>query len=139
VTEDCTTIRLVRPTYVESGGHLVTSYWAECFMLPILGPTSYLMLRRLNHLIGQGEDGTAPDSPVVDLCELAAVLGVAAPQKRQDLADRALKRLLSFGVVRWESERAEPERVLVVPTRVPSLTQRQIARLPESLQREYVK
>lgn len=93
---------------------------ALVFLTPVLGPTSVLVLHRLSRALRAG-------GPLCwSMTDLAATFGVAVGQ-----LDRTVDRLERFGFARREGFR------LVVRTRVPPLTDRQLDRLPDYLAAAY--
>lgn len=99
---------------------------AELYWLPIIGPTAFLVGRRLAHWL----DGT--EIIVVGLDVLAKMLGVGNGDRVGAALPRAMNRLVGFNLARWQ--RGD----LGLRTTWPPLTARQFDRLPEALQLMYV-
>lgn len=108
---------------VEAIGHDPRSVYVEHFWLGILGPSTTWLLRRL----AAGFDAY-PDGFVLDLEETARALGLAANGGRHSPFARALQRSVQFGM-------AQPHTGgLLVRRKLPPLSQRHVARLPEAVQ-----
>lgn len=108
-------------------GHEPRSGYVERFWLPILGPTTTLLLRRL----AAGFDG-APDGFDLPTLETAAALGLGSRGGRNSPFLRALGRAAKFKIIRLDL----PD-TLAVRRHVPPLTRTQVARLPEALRSEH--
>jgi hypothetical protein len=109
---------------VDHDGHDPRSPYVEQFYVALLGPTLTLLLRRLADALDAWPDGFE-----ADLDELASGLGLATtPGGRHGPFGRALGRAVRFGL-------AQPHPVgLLVRRRLPTLTYRQVAKLPPALQ-----
>lgn len=109
-------------------GHDVRSTYVERFWLPILGPTTTLLLR---HLATTFEDH--PDGFDLPLLDTAAALGLGNKSGRNSPFLRALARASKFKL-------AEPvgHGALAVRRRVAPLTRTQVERLPTPLRDEHV-
>ena len=81
---------------VEARGFAVTSIYTETVLLPILGPSTVLCLRRLGSLAAARPNGTE-----VDTRQLAKDLGVGDALSRNSQITRTLSRLCDFGMARW--------------------------------------
>ncbi len=104
-------------------GHDPRSLYAEQFWLSILGPSASWFLRR----VADGFD-VYPDGFELDLPELAAALGLAWAPGSQSVFARTLARVVQFGAAHPMGTTG-----MLVRRRLPSLTRRQLERLPESL------
>ena len=108
----------------DRGTHDVLGRYSELFVLPILGPTSTWLLRRLV----EGLD-SYPDGYELDLGETAAALGLTYCPGKPGPFTRAVHRCIMFGYAQ-----PVPYGVAVRRT-VPLLAPRQLERLPEHLRR----
>lgn len=107
-------------------GHDPRSGYVEQFWLPVLGPTCLLLVRRLAAELERSPDGFTIDSTI-----WAQELGIGMRGGRHSPFWRALDRACRFGAARRHGDR------LAVRRRLPPLTSRQAARLPESLQQAH--
>ena len=105
-------------------GHHPASSYVELFWLPILGPTSDLLYRRLNALLDP--NGKRIE---IDKRDIGAQLGVAP-----SVARHALIRMVRYGLTRPTSTVAWD-----VKQRAPRVGPGLLARLPEHLQRLHAK
>lgn len=112
---------------VDSLGHDPRSSYVERFWLPILGPSTTLLLRRL-----AAELDHEPDGVEVDLATTARALGLGSQGGRRSAFVRALDRSAQFGL----AQHLGPAR-LAVRRRIPPLTQRQVVRLPKAIQDDH--
>jgi len=110
----------------DSVGHPVEGEYVEHYWLGILGPTATWLLRRFAAAVAAPGRGTD-----IDLRVLAGSLGLAYHPGRPNPFARGVDRLVMFGLVRHVS--AVPVPTFAVRTRVPSLSQRQLSRLPQEL------
>ena len=109
---------------LEAAGHDPRSAYVERFWLPILGPSTVLLLRYLAAALD-----AAPGGFLLDLEETARALGLGVREGPHAPLARALRRAADFAMA------SEPEPGhLAVRRRMPSLSTRQVARLPASLQ-----
>lgn len=118
---------------LEDAGYEVHHPYAERFVLPVIGPTSLLLLRRLNLELAAAE---YPASGVqLSLDELAMAIGLGHSASS---LDRTVMRLERFGLLRTTLHKAitVPEQWLV-RSHVAPITRTQLLRLPESLQLEH--
>ena len=108
----------------DAEGHEARGRYTELFVLPLLGPTATWLLRRL-------VDGLEafPDGYELDLGETAAALGLQHLPERPGPFAKALQRVVMFGYA------APVPYGLAVRSRVQSISARQLARLPQHLQR----
>jgi len=102
------------------------SPYVEQFWLPVLGPSSIWLLRRL----GAGLD-VHPDGHEVDLIELAAELGLGAGSGRHSPLIRTMDRCCRFTLASRAGE------VFRVRRRLPPLTRGQVERLSPTLQHRH--
>ncbi len=109
---------------IDTLGHDPRSWYVEQFWLPIVGPTSTWLLRRIaSHL------DTEPDGFPLNLEETARGLGLGGREGRHSPFQRAVSRCISFKLARPHGPGA-----LAVHRRIPPLTLRQLDKLPPSLQ-----
>lgn len=100
------------------------SPYVEEFWLPVLGPSTLLLVRRL----AAGFD-YSPDGFDLDLDETARSLGIGDRSGRHSPFLRSVNRTLAFGLARL----SEPDE-LSVRRRLPPLSRGQLSRLSSSLQ-----
>lgn len=100
------------------------STYAESVWLPVLGPASWLVWRRLAL-----ELLASPDGFRLELAALSAAVGLGSPRGRQSAIARTLRRLQYFRVA-WRA----PDDLLVVRYRLPLLTAGQLDRLHPEIQ-----
>lgn len=112
---------------VDHLGHDPRSAYVEMFWLPILGPSTTLLLRRIATLLDQEPDGTE-----VELAGIARSLGLGTQGGKRSAFVRAIDRSTQFGL----AQQLGPSR-LAVRRKVPPLTQRQVVRLPQPLQGQH--
>lgn len=103
--------------------------YAERFWLPILGPTSIALLRRLNEELER-----TPRGFVLDLDDAARWLGVGVRSNTRGPIVRTIERCCSFGLTSLD-EAGE----LLVRRHAPPLTRRQVGHLPAELQMEHAR
>jgi hypothetical protein len=96
--------------------------YVEAVWLPVLGPASFTVWRRLAH--------DAADAPGLDtsLERLAATVGLGSARGTQSGIARALRRLERFGLVRRSGDN-----LLVVRCRLPFASTHQLERLDPSI------
>ncbi len=109
------------------GSHPAEGDYAERFWLPVIGPSGLWLLRWAKRELQQR--GGAFD---IGSDDLALRLGLGAGTARQSPLRRSLKRLETFDLARRISES-----VVEVGTELPSLSHRQVERLPVELRREH--
>jgi len=107
---------------VEARGFPVNSMYTEAVLLPMLGPSTLLCLRRLGSLAA-----TCPDGTEIDTAQLARDLGLGDGLGRHSQIAKTLGRLNDFGMARWSG--AE----LAVRTAVAPLPERHLRRLSPEL------
>lgn len=112
---------------IDALGHDPRSGYVETYWLGVLGPSTTWLLRRL---VAQLE--AEPGGFDLALADTARRLGLGDKQGRHSPFIRALTRLVQFGLAQVQGDG-----VLAVRRKVPPLNRRQIARLPESLQKEH--
>lgn len=105
---------------VNAVGFDVRSAYVDLFWLSILGPTSTWLLRHLHRGLLR-----YPYGYETDVAELAAVVGVGLSHGTASQFGRALQRCEIFGMTR-----SIPD-ALAVRTKVPPLSARHLARLPD--------
>lgn len=112
---------------VDLVGHDLRSPYVERFWLPILGPTTTFLLRRIAASFDEQPDGF--DLPLLDT---AASLGLGTKGGRNAPFLRAIERAGTFKI-----SRAVGPGVLEVRRRLAPLTRVQLTRLPAPLQDEH--
>ena len=115
-----------RDPVVERVGFDACGDYPELFWLPIIGPTSTWLLRRLAVMAV-----LHPLGCTLDVCATAQSLGLGTDIGPRGTFARSLERLSIFGLVRARDHRHEVRSV------VPPLTIKQLARLPEHLQKAH--
>jgi len=131
--DDCE--RMATPLHVQAWidpmidalGHDPRSTYVEKFWLPILGPSTILLLRRL----ADGLDAQ-PDGFRLDLTATAGSLGIGHRTGKQAPMLRAVDRCCVFGIARQLGRDH-----LAVRRRMASLSTRQVQRLPPALRVEH--
>lgn len=103
-------------------GFSARSEYVEWYWLPVLGPSATWLLRRID--CGFDE---FPNGYVLDSLATAKALGIAARDAAGTIFSRAIERLQTFGIAQQRSESLAVRRML------PSVSQRQIERLPAHL------
>lgn len=113
------TIRRWPDPVLDTEGFDARSEYVERFWLPILGPTSTWLLRRLYRGLDEHPDGFRLD------CEQTSrALGLGGGLGRSSPLARSIDRLVQFNAVRWLTIDE-----LSVRTRLPWLNQRQLSRV----------
>jgi len=112
---------------IDTLGYDPRSAYVERFWLPVLGPSTTLLLRLL---IDKLE--SSPKGLCIDIAESARALGLGERQGRHGPFLRSIARAIDFDMVRY----LRPG-VIGVRRSLPALSHRHLARLPESLQREH--
>ena len=125
---DTLTVRPWPDPVIDAVGHDPRSSYVERFWLGILGPSTTWLLRRFANGLEAEPAGYELDLPVT-----AASLGLGG-QGRSSPFVRALTRCVQF-----EMAQPQGDAVLAVRRKLPPLSRRQVARLPESLQEEHRK
>ncbi len=114
---------IVRPWWDPSlaiDGHPVTGEYTERFWLGVLGPSVICLLRRL----ARGFEAHPAGFQIV-LTDTARAIGLGGGTGQQAPINRTIDRACTFGMAR----RVSPEE-LEVRLHLPTLTTRQLARLP---------
>lgn len=124
---DTLTIRPWSDPVIDRVGHDPRSAYVERFWLGILGPSTTWFLR---HLAAKLD--THPDGFVLSLGECATSLGLGDKGGRHSPFARAILRSCQFGMAR-----ADADTELAVRRKVPPLTRRQAASLPEPQRSEH--
>lgn len=130
LTAPAATSLIIRPwpdDVIDALGFDPRSAYVETFWLGILGPSTTWLLRR----IASGLE-THPNGFTLDLSDCARRLGLGDRGGRHSPFMRALTRLVQFDLAQVHGAEA-----LAVRRRVPPLTRRQVARLPDSLQAQH--
>ena len=111
--------------------HLPQSDYAERFWLPVIGPSALWLMRWVQRelAVRRLEEDGAFD---IDADELARRIGLGTGSARQSPLRRSLKRLETF-----ELARRINESVVEFRTTMPSVSMRQLERMPVSLRREH--
>lgn len=112
---------------IDDLGHDPRSAYVERFWLPVLGPSTVLLLRRLAEQLD-----TAPDGFDVHLGDVAAQLGLGFRNGRHQPLLRAIDRACTFGAARQLGDDS-----LAVRRNLAPLSRRQLQRLSLSLQQEH--
>jgi hypothetical protein len=110
---------------IDTVGFPVTHPYVETLWLPVIGPSTTWALRRLGVWAA-----ACPDGVSVPLQELAGSLGIGAGVAPSAPIQRTLRRLVQFGLARWNGR-------LSVRTTVPPLSARQLDRLSPALRRAH--
>jgi hypothetical protein len=103
---------------VEAVGFPVNSIYTETVLLPILGPSSTLCLRRL-----AAWAAISPDGSTVDTTQLSRDLVLGDGLARNSAISRTLNRLCWFDLAHWDNDK------LAVRTAVAPLPPHQLRRL----------
>jgi hypothetical protein len=111
-------VPLVDPI-VEELGHDARSRYAETFWLPVLGPASVVLLRRLADCLDE-----SPEGFLLPLAPAAATIGLGHSGGCNAPLIRTLGRLVTFGIARVNGDGLAVRRCL------PPLARRHIVRLP---------
>lgn len=107
--------------------HHLRSDYVETFWLPVLGPSSILLLRLLAAGLARSPGGYA-----LDLGEAARMLGIGHRGGRNGPMSRTLERCCAFGATRIDHGHQ-----LLVRQTLATLGPRQVARLPRTLQQRH--
>lgn len=116
-------------THATTHGHRIDDEYTELFWLPILGPTSTWLLRRLARGLLE-----LPNGYSCNLSDLARSLGVSY-STNSGAFPRALSRCVMFGMCQQIA--VVPRVTLTVRTHVPSLSRRHRERLPDELRDDH--
>ena len=112
---------------VDTNGHCVLSRYVEHFWLPVLGPSALWILRRI--VIGFEE---FPGGFEIDVPYMASAVGLSFNAGANSSFTRSLQRCTMFGVAHQIA--LLPHLTVAVRTTLPPVSQRHLARLPETLQ-----
>lgn len=104
-------------------GHDPRSAYVETFWLPVVGPSTTLLLRRL-----ADEFDAEPEGFEIDISVLSREIGLGARTDKSSAFARTLERCTRFHLVQQHGH------VLHVRRRIPPLRHRQVNRLGERLQ-----
>ena len=117
----------VRGWEVDRDGPLfpVQHQYVEMLWLPVIGPSTTWLLRRLS-----GWALACPDGLTVVLPELSESLGLGWSSGPNSSLQRSMRRLIMFGLACWSDS-------FQVATRVPAVSERQLARLSPGLVRAH--
>jgi len=108
---------------IDDTAHDPRSAYVETFWLPILGPSSTLLLRRL-----ADEFDASPEGFEIDCGSLSREIGLGPRLHRNGAFARTLDRCAKFNMVQIDGP------VLYVRRRIPSISTGQAARLSQRLQ-----
>lgn len=103
--------------------HSLRSSYVEEFWLPVLGPSTVLLLRMVDNRLDR-----SPAGFTLDVDATARELGIGHRQGRNSPMARTIQRCCSFGVARIVNGHQ-----LLVHRTLPALTSRQVNRLPDAL------
>jgi hypothetical protein len=119
---------MVRAWNMERAGAMfpVQHQYVEMLWLPVIGPSSTWLLRRLS-----GWSLACPEGLRVVLAELSESLGLGWSSGPNSSLQRSMRRLMMFGLARWTDD------VFEVATIVPPISDRQLARLSPGLVRAH--
>lgn len=112
---------------VDSLGYPARSTYVERFWLPILGPSTTWLIRRIDSGLTASPSGFS-----LDLDATAGALGLGSGRGRHSPLIRAFHRSCQFGMARAASDAH-----LSVRRNLPPLTRRQIERLPAAVRDEH--
>ena len=121
------TVGAWRDPVVEALGHDARSLYVETFWLPVLGPSTVLLLRRL-----AGALASSPSGCAIGVVETSRALGLGERPGRNAPLLRTVARCVDF-----EMARVTGPGSIAVRTALPPLTRRHLARLPQSLRDEH--
>jgi hypothetical protein len=121
------TIRPWSDPVLEQFGHDPRSAYVERYWLAILGPSATWLMRHLAYRFDE-----EPTGFVLDLEDTSRAIGVGIKQLPGAVFLRILERIISFGFAQLVDDTT-----LVVRRHMPSLTRRQVQRLPRAHQRAH--
>ena len=118
----------VRAWAVERGVPVfpVQHQYVEMLWLPVIGPSTTWLLRRLS-----GWALASPDGFTVVLAELSESLGLGWSSGAGSSLQRSMRRLIMFGLARWNDD------VFEVVVQVPAISDRQLGRMSSGLVRAH--
>jgi hypothetical protein len=108
---------------LDAAGHDPRATYARRFWLPTLGPSTLLLMALLVERLEREPHGFALDPP-----GMSRMLGLGASDSKHAPFARSMLRL-----ARFNHAELRPDRDFAVRRRLPSLTQRQVVKLPEDL------
>lgn len=108
---------------LDRGGHDPRSAYVETFWLPVLGPSTTLLLRRF-----ADEFDGAPDGFEIDCVSLSREIGLGTKMTKRAPFVRTLERCIKFNMAQLAGS------VVHVRRRMPGLSARQVERLSPRLQ-----
>jgi hypothetical protein len=108
---------------VDRFGHDPRSVYAERYWLPVLGPSALWLLR---HLVAGFDD--RPEQYELDLLDAPRAIGVGGRGGNHSPFANTVNRLIQFGFLQITGPS-----LLIVRTKMPTLTRRQLLRVPERL------
>ena len=117
------------PAKIPGATHSLTSEYVETFWLPVIGPTSFCMLRMLDRMYQPIAGITATPTTSFPLVEFAAAIGVGGNLGRNSVLVRTLTRLEAFSILTRTSQTTYS-----AATYLPDLRPAQVAKLPAFLQ-----
>lgn len=103
----------------------VQHQYVEMLWLPVIGPSTTWLLRRLG-----GWALTCPEGLTVVLPELSESLGLGWSSGATSSVQRSMRRLIRFGLARWSD-------AFEVAMTVPAVSERQLARMSSGLVRAH--
>lgn len=109
----------------DRSGHDPRSRYVEHFWLPIVGPSTVLLLRRMAMTFDLKPTGFS-----LELDELSRSLGLGRHSSPNSSLTRTLRRLCQFGLAR-----SNKDDKLAIRRRLPAVAHHHVARLPPALQR----
>jgi hypothetical protein len=126
VDTDVIGIEAWRDPLVDAYGHDPRSLYVETFWLPVLGPSTTLLLRRLAGCLEASPAGTA-----INVATTSRALGLGERTGRNAPLMRTVARMVDFEMARLSGPSS-----IAVRTSLPPLPRRHVARLPEALRDE---
>ena len=116
---------------VDRVGHDPRSSYAERYWLPVLGPSALWLLRHL--VAGFDENGASTSTQYeLDLLDTPRAIGVGGRGGSHSPFANTVNRLIQFGFLQVVSPTT-----LAVRTKMPTLTRRQLLRVPERQRDEH--
>lgn len=112
-----------RDALVDEVGHDARSSYVETFWLPVLGPSTVLLLRYLANRLE-----SSPEGIDIDLEDTARCLGLGERLGPNAPFARTLKRCVDFEMAEWRGPG-----MFAVRVRLPPLARRHMRRLPPCL------
>lgn len=107
---------------IEAVGFPPHHVYVELLWLPIIGPSTTWIYRRLGELLVR-----RPGNAAITLTDLACAVGLGSAIGPSSTLQQSLRRLIRFGLARWNG-------LLAVRTMAPPISQRHLERLPAPLQ-----